>query len=112
MNERLVVKCKGLFLKSSSGRYHEIKSLEFLLKGHTQGDEQKVMNPVIIEDCIAKSFPGDATNVFEETLPRSLFALRTSVQDLDQENNLVFIYKGKEYIFVNNLLYMLLQKEA
>lgn len=105
MNERLRVNCNGLFIKDKNSRYRKVKYLEFLIKTSMDENSVKLMNPNIIEEYPALSYPSDdAIKIFEETLPDSLFDLNDCIGTEEQKNNVVFVYKRRDYIFVNNTL--------
>lgn len=107
MNERIVVPCKGLFIRKSNGRYREITSLEFLTVNNRDVVENEVLNPIIIEDSLPKSLPGNAVKIFEQRLPINLLDARICFEAMLQENNVVFIYRGKKYVFLDSILHRL-----
>jgi len=111
MNERIVVHCKGLFIKKVNGRYREVSSLEFLTTSNVGVVENETLNPIIIEDSLPNSLPGDAIKIFEQRLPVNLFNVSECFKPMLQHNNIAFIYKGKKYIFMDNILNRIIEKE-
>ena len=111
MNKRVVVLCKGLFIKKTNGRYREITSLEFLSIDNVDVKENETLNPIIIEDMIPKSLPGEAFKIFEQRLPSSLLDLKECFEPMLQENLKPFLYKGKYYIFIENILNQIITKK-
>ena len=111
MNERIVVSCKGLFISKTNGRYREIISLEFLTLNNGEVNEQETLNPVMIEDCMPKSMPGDAIQILEQRLPVNLFMIENCFKPMLQDNNLPFVYKGRKYMFIDNTLHRVIEGE-
>ena len=104
MDERVIVYCNGLFIKKINGRYREVTSLEFLSAKTTGIDETKTLNPIMIEDMIPQSLPGEAIKIVEQKLPRNLLDIRKCFETVLQDNLQPFIYKGEHYLFMGNTL--------
>lgn len=111
MEERIIIPCKGLYIKKSNGRYREVTSLEFLLTKEEGVDEAGTLNPIIVEDVIPKSIPGDAIKILEQRLPLNLLDIRECFEKMFQENLKPFIYKGNTYIFIDNILNLVIAKK-
>jgi len=112
MTKRIVVNCKGLFIKKVNGRYREINSLEFLTIDNEDVVENEVLNPIIIENSLPNSFPGDAIKIFEQRLPVNLFSVSECFKPMLQYNDIAFLYKGRIYIFFDNVLHRIIKKEG
>ena len=112
MAERIVLHCKGLYLKTESETYSEIKRLEFLPQEEEVKLETEIVNPLIVKDYIPKSFPNEAVKIFEEKLPEDLFAFNDCIIKLEQEKPEIFVYYDKQYIILNKILYQVITKEA
>lgn len=102
MNKRIEIKCKGLFIKKASKNYVKVESLLFLKEAKFEGS---VLNPIIIEKHLHYSFPSsEVTKILEKELPRDLFSIRECLENLEQEENNKFIYKGTTYYFSDKKL--------
>jgi len=112
MDKRIKVNCFGLYIRTSSGKYRKVNMLEFLLKEEENTDELKTLNPIVLEDVIPKSFPSDAIKIFDDTIPSNLFDIKECIEIAHQENLKVFIYKGKNYIFIDNKLNRVTEKRG
>jgi len=111
MNERIVVHCKGLFIKKGNGRYREISSLEFLTANNVGVVENETLNPIIIEDSLPNSLPGNAVKILEQRLPVNLFNVNECFKPVLQHDNIAFIYKNRKYVFMDNILHRIIEKE-
>ena len=111
MEERIVVICVGLYIKTKSGRYRQVKSLEFLVQGEEENDLKK-LNPIIVEDILPKSFPANGIKIFEEKLPNNLFCFRECLEITKQENSKIFVHRGRKYVFMNNVLNRITEKRT
>ena len=113
MSERIIVHCAGLFIKRKSGTYSQVNRLEFLPKDLEEKSETKTLNPIMVEDCIPKSFPAEeALKVFEDSLPNSLFEFDECMILFEQPDSKIFGYKGKKYIILDKKLYQIIGKES
>jgi len=104
MSRRVVVACKGLFIRKTNERYREVTSLEFLHTNNLDIDEINTLNPIVFEGLIPQSLPGEAIKIVEQRLPSNLLELRDCFEFTPQENLEPFVYKGKHYIFLENVL--------
>jgi len=112
MNDRIVVNCVGLFIKKANGKYREITSLEFLTTNNKEINENETLNPIIIEDSLPNSLPGNALKIFEQRLPVNLFNASECFEPVLQDNNRTFIYKGRKYMFIDNVLHRITVEEG
>ena len=111
MNKRIVVQCKGLFIRKSTGAYREISRLEVIVSYNKPIKENELLNPIIIETGIPQSLPGDALKLYEQKLPKNLFDLKECFESYLQENNIPFIYKNRKYIFLENILHRVIEEK-
>lgn len=110
-NKRVSIECKGLFLLDESGVYKEIIALKFLPYEEVEQSIVIEENPIVVEDCAPKSYPGDGIRIYEDDLPGSLFEFSECLILEKQRNTTIFLYRGNKYIVLNQSLYKILGKE-